>query len=104
MTPAVDLDALLSDLEGKVKTELASTPTVQDVGHDLDVNDLPIAARRWLKVTDVVAVVAELPDERRPALVSTALSSQDGVEPVDEPSSDETAEFEEDELRESSGS
>ena len=29
MTPAVDLDALLSDLDGKVKTELKSTPTVQ---------------------------------------------------------------------------
>ncbi|KGH47939.1 hypothetical protein IN07_05385 [Modestobacter caceresii] len=60
MTPAVDLDALLSDLDGKVKTELASTPTVQDVGHELDVDDLPITARRWLKVTDVVAVVADL--------------------------------------------
>jgi transposase-like protein len=32
---------------------------VQDVGHDLDVDALPIAARRWLKVTDVVAVVAD---------------------------------------------
>ena len=32
--------------------------------------------------------VAELPDGRQPALVSTALSSQDGVEPVDESSSD----------------
>ncbi|MCW2705280.1 MAG: hypothetical protein JWQ37_3275 [Blastococcus sp.] len=32
--------------------------------------------------------VAELPDGRQPALVSTALSSQDGGEPVDESSSD----------------
>jgi hypothetical protein len=32
--------------------------------------------------------VAELPDGRQPALMSTALSSQDGVEPVDESSSD----------------
>jgi hypothetical protein len=48
--------------------------------------------------------VAELPDERRPAPVSTALSSQDGVEPVGQPSSDEVAEFEEEELLESSGS
>lgn len=60
MTPAVDLDALLSELDGRVKTELASTPTVEDVGHDLDLEDLPITARRWLKVTDVVAVLADL--------------------------------------------
>jgi class 3 adenylate cyclase len=60
MTPAVDLEALLSNLDDRVKTELASTPTVKDVGHDLDVDDLPITARRWLKVTDVVAVVADL--------------------------------------------
>jgi hypothetical protein len=33
--------------------------------------------------------VAELPDDRKPALVSTALSSQDGVEPVEEAASDE---------------
>ncbi len=60
MTPAVDLEALLSNLDGRVKTELASTPTVEDVGHDLNLDDVPITARRWLKVTDVVAVVADL--------------------------------------------
>lgn len=60
MTPAVDLEALLTTLDDKVETELASTPAVEDVGHDLDVDDLPIAARKWLKVTDVVAVVADL--------------------------------------------
>ncbi len=53
MTPAMDLEALLSNLDGRVKTELASTPTVEDVGHDLNLDDVPITARRWLKVTDV---------------------------------------------------
>ena len=47
--------------------------------------------------------VAELPDERRPVLVSTALSSQDGVEPVDEASSDDVVESAEEELQETSG-
>lgn len=60
MTTAVDLEALLATLDGRVETELASTPTVKDVGHDLDLDDLPITARKWLKVTDVVAVVADL--------------------------------------------
>ncbi len=56
----IDLKALLGDLDEAVKTELASTPEVVDKGHKLDVNDLPITARRWHKVTDAVAVVADL--------------------------------------------
>jgi hypothetical protein len=60
--------------------------------------------KAWTAAPPKMREVAELPDDRRPALVSTALSSQDGAEPVDEPSSDEAAEFEQDELLESSGS
>lgn len=56
----VDLSALLSDLDGAVQTELASTPDVVDKGDDLDVSALPITARRWHKLTDAVAVVADL--------------------------------------------
>jgi class 3 adenylate cyclase len=55
-----DLDELLADLDEDVKTELASMPEVADKGHALDVSTLPIQARRWHKVTDAVAVVADL--------------------------------------------
>src|SRR5258706_8136412 len=56
----VDLPGLLGDLDDTVKNELASTPEVFDLGDDLDVGDLPIVARRWHKVSDAVAVVADL--------------------------------------------
>jgi class 3 adenylate cyclase len=56
----VDLSGLLSDLAHNVRAELASAPEVVDKGSDLDVDDLPITARRWHKVTDAVAVVADL--------------------------------------------
>jgi class 3 adenylate cyclase len=55
-----DLDVLLADLDEDVKTELASMPEVVDKGYELDVSTLPIQARRWHKVTDAVAVVADL--------------------------------------------
>lgn len=57
---AVDLTSLLSELDEDVKTELASMPTVEDKGDALDVATLPIVARRWHKVGDAVAVVADL--------------------------------------------
>jgi class 3 adenylate cyclase len=56
----MDLAGLLDDLDDTVRTELASTPEVVDKGDDLDVTALPITARRWHKVSDVVAVVADL--------------------------------------------
>jgi class 3 adenylate cyclase len=55
-----DLEELLNDLDEDVKTELASMPEVVDKGDDLDVSTLPIQARRWHKVTDAIAVVADL--------------------------------------------
>jgi class 3 adenylate cyclase len=61
----VDLPELLGDLDDVVKTELASTPEVVDQGDDLDVDDLPIVARRWHKVSDAVAVVADLKNSTR---------------------------------------
>src|SRR6266700_6235177 len=57
---AVYLPGLLGELDDAVRTELASTPEVVDKGDDLDVDDLPITARRWHKLTDAVAVVADL--------------------------------------------
>jgi class 3 adenylate cyclase len=56
----VDLSGLLDDLDDAVRTELASTPEVVDKGDDLDVDVLPITARRWHKLHDAVAVVADL--------------------------------------------
>ena len=56
----VDLSGLLGDLDDAVRTELASTPEVVDKGDNLDVDDLPITVRRWHKLTDAVAVVADL--------------------------------------------
>jgi hypothetical protein len=56
----VDLKALLDDIDQDVKTELSCKPEVVDKGHDLDINDLPIVARKWHKLSDAVAVVADL--------------------------------------------
>lgn len=60
MAIEVDLTGLLNTLSDDTKTELASTPAVEDWGGTLDVATLPITARKWIKVPDVVAVVADL--------------------------------------------
>jgi class 3 adenylate cyclase len=57
---AVDLSELQSTLASDVDEELASTPEVIDVGHNLDVSKLAVTARRWHKATDVVSVVVDL--------------------------------------------
>jgi class 3 adenylate cyclase len=56
----VDVELLLEELDDTVDTELASKPDVIDKGHDLDLDELPIVARRWHKLRDAVAVVADL--------------------------------------------
>ncbi len=56
----VDLNGLLENLDNAVATELSCTPEVVDKGDNLDVDNLPVAARRWHKVGDAVAVVADL--------------------------------------------
>lgn len=57
---SVGLQDLLDGLSQDTKTELASMPEVVDAGEILDVSKLPIKVRRWMKVTDVVAVVADM--------------------------------------------
>lgn len=57
---SVDLSGLLTDLDDSVQDELSSTPTVIHKGDDLNVEDLPIIVRKWYKLDDVVAVVADL--------------------------------------------
>ncbi len=61
----VDLTDLLDELDGKAKTEFSATPEVVDKGDDLDVSALPITARKWHKVRDAVAVVADLKNSTR---------------------------------------
>ncbi|UAK31980.1 hypothetical protein K8O92_30315 [Nocardia asteroides] len=56
----VALVELLDSLDERVKTELSCKPDVVDRGHELNVDALPIQARRWHKSTDVVAVFADL--------------------------------------------
>lgn len=56
----VDLDELLNDVDDDVRIELETMPEVIKKGDSLDLDSLPIAARRWHKVDDAVAVVADL--------------------------------------------
>ena len=60
MAIELELTGLLDTLREDTKTELASTPTVEDWSGTLDVASLPLTARRWIKVPDVVAVMADL--------------------------------------------
>jgi len=56
----LDLQALLEDLDDRVKGEMAVNPEIIDKGDALDVSALPIAARKWHKLDEAVAVVADL--------------------------------------------
>ncbi|MDQ7903067.1 hypothetical protein RB614_00845 [Phytohabitans sp. ZYX-F-186] len=71
----VDLTALLEDIDGDVATELSSKPDVIDKGHDLDLDALPIAARKWHKLRDAVAVVADLKSSTQLGLNKHAAST-----------------------------
>ncbi|BCJ29586.1 hypothetical protein [Actinocatenispora sera] len=57
---AVDLDDFLADIDKSVSVELGTNPDVIDSGHSLDVEKLPIEARTWHRLTDAVAVVADM--------------------------------------------
>jgi class 3 adenylate cyclase len=54
------LQSILGELEKNVREELKSNPEVVDSGTTLDLSKLPIVARRWMKVSRVMAVVADL--------------------------------------------
>jgi class 3 adenylate cyclase len=60
VTTEVHLQDLLDTLTESTKTELACTPTVEDWNGTLDVASLPITIRKWIKVPDIVTVVADL--------------------------------------------
>src|SRR5258708_1002761 len=55
-----NLRSLLEDIDDHVKAELFSKPAVIDKGHHLDVASLPPLARVWHRLTDAVAVVADM--------------------------------------------
>ncbi|MCX5067698.1 hypothetical protein OOJ91_17800 [Micromonospora lupini] len=61
----VGLKGLIEELDQAAKDEFASGPEVVDKGHELDVDELPVQARRWHKLTDAVAVVADLKNSTR---------------------------------------
>lgn len=56
----VSLDLLLEELDDTTKDEFASKPSVEKWDDDFDVSELPIQARKWIQIPDVVAVVADL--------------------------------------------
>ncbi|WP_460654659.1 hypothetical protein [Kribbella endophytica] len=60
MGEIIDLKGMLKELDESVRDELKSTPEVVDKGKILDISKLPIEARRWFKVSGVLAVVADL--------------------------------------------
>ena len=57
---AVDLQEVLDGLHEHVKAEMANNPDVVDKGDELDVSALPIVARKWHRLEEGVAVVADL--------------------------------------------
>lgn len=67
---SLDLTALLADLSARTKQKFASMPKVVIKDDSFDVSALPIDKAEWHRLTDVVAVVADLKsstqlDERR---------------------------------------
>src|SRR5690554_638910 len=56
----VELDELLDSLTDRVKIEFSSMPDIENGGSEIDLSKLPIEARRWVRIDDVVAVVADL--------------------------------------------
>lgn len=56
----MQLTELLEQLAQKSRDELASMPEVVEGNTDLDVSKLPIGVRKWTRMSDIVAVVADL--------------------------------------------
>ena len=81
MTTEVDLQELLDTLTDATKTELACTPTVEDWNGSLDVASLPIKARKWIKVPDIVAVVADLKNSTKLGTGKWAASTAASTKP-----------------------
>lgn len=75
LTTEVELEKVLGDADKRVKEELGSKPDVKQVGHLLDVTDLPVAVREWAEVDEIVAIVADLKDSTKLGLGKHAAST-----------------------------
>ena len=79
----LELSTLLDDLSGLTKAKFASMPTIVEKDDLFDVKALPVDKPEWHRLTDVVAVMADLrsstqlDDRRKPA--STASIYDAGV-------------------------
>ena len=71
----MDLTALLDSCDRHVRDELVSMPAVKDVTAFDPTTDPLIEARRWLRVTDAVAVVADLKSSTKLGLNKNARST-----------------------------
>jgi len=84
----MELNSLLSDCDTHVKDELASMPDVKDVTdfNPADPSTIPITARTWLRVEDVVAVVADMKNSTQLSVgkhpSSTASIYEAGLRPI----------------------
>lgn len=82
----LDLDALLQQADAHVAGELKVTPDIVDAGHDLDLDDLSIVARRWHKVTDAVVVAVDLKNSTQLGVnkwaASTASIYEAAIKPI----------------------
>lgn len=73
--PNPDLNALLKAADDHVAAELKVTPEVVSVGHELDLDNVSIRARRWLKVEDAVVVAIDLKNSSQLGLNKWAAST-----------------------------
>lgn len=71
----MELSDLLDDLMATTEEEFASMPEVVEGTDDLDVSSLPIAARKWTRMDDVVVVVADLKNSTQLGTGSKAAST-----------------------------
>ena len=71
----MDLNDLLDDLSSTTKDEFLSMPEVVEGTDDLDVSTLPITARKWTRMKDVVVVVADLKNSTQLGTGSKAAST-----------------------------
>ncbi len=71
----MELGTLLDDLSSKTADEFKSMPEVVESGDTIDVGSLPIEARRWTRINDVVAVVADLKSSTQLGTGSKAAST-----------------------------
>jgi class 3 adenylate cyclase len=71
----VELGTLLEGLSSKTSAEFKTMPEVVEAGDSVDVATLPIEARRWTRISDVVAVVADLKSSTQLGTGSKAAST-----------------------------